>query len=310
LAARGARAASRDAGDRSGLVIARAKAVEIGYYPRMIDALYSLSGFGVGLLVGMTGVGGGSLMTPLLILLFGIHPATAVGTDLLYAAATKAGGCLVHGLARSIEWLVVRRLATGSIPATMVTLAVLLFMNLESQAARSLITVVLCGALLMTAGVIIFRSTIVRFYRSRFPVLDIRNTAIVTVTVGAILGVLVSISSVGAGAVGITALIILYPQLPMARIIGSDIAHAVPLTLIAGVGHWIIGTVDWHIIGSLLAGSLPGIILGSYLTVRVPEPALRVLLAATLILVAGKLAYDHIESSSSLLTAFTRSAPH
>jgi uncharacterized membrane protein YfcA len=113
----------------------------------------------------------------------------------------------------------------------------------------------------------------VRFYRSRFPVLDIRNTAIVTVTVGAILGVLVSISSVGAGAVGITALIILYPQLPMARIIGSDIAHAVPLTLIAGVGHWIIGTVDWHIIGSLLAGSLPGIILGSYLTVRVPEPA-------------------------------------
>jgi hypothetical protein len=111
----------------------------------------------------------------------------------------------------------------------MVTLAVLSFMNLESQAARSLITVVLCGALLMTAGVIIFRSTIVRFYRSRFPVLDIRNTAIVTVTVGAILGVLVSISSVGAGAVGITALIILYPQLPMARIIGSDIAHAVPL---------------------------------------------------------------------------------
>ena len=128
-------------------------------------------------------------------------------------------------------------------------------------------------------------------------------------TVGAILGVLVSISSVGAGAVGIIALIILYPQLPMARIIGSDIAHAVPLTLIAGVGHWIIGTVDWHIIGSLLAGSLPGIILGSYLTVRVPEPALRVLLAATLILVAAKLAYDHIESSSSLLTAFTRSAP-
>jgi len=132
----------------------------------------------------------------------------------------------------------------------------------------------------------------------------------VTVTVGAILGVLVSISSVGAGAVGIIALIILYPQLPMARIIGSDIAHAVPLTLIAGVGHWIIGTVDWHIIGSLLAGSLPGIILGSYLTVRVPEPALRVFLAATLILVAGKLAYDYIESSSSLLTAFTRSAPH
>jgi uncharacterized protein len=178
-------------------------------------------------------------------------------------------------------------------------------MNLDGQAARSLITVVLLGALLMTAGVIIFRSTIVRLYRSRFPVLDIRNTAIVTVTVGAILGVLVSISSVGAGAVGIIALIILYPQLPMARIIGSDIAHAVPLTLIAGVGHWIIGTVDWHIIGSLLAGSLPGIILGSYLTVRVPEPALRVLPAATLI-VAGKLAYDHIESSVAACSRLTK----
>ena len=276
----------------------------------MIDPLYSLSGFGVGLLVGMTGVGGGSLMTPLLILLFGIHPATAVGTDLLYAAATKTGGSMVHGLARNIEWPVVRRLATGSMPATIVTLAVLSFMNLESQAARSLITVVLCGALLMTAGVLIFRSTIVRFYRSRFPALDIRNTAIVTVIVGAILGVLVAISSVGAGAVGVIALIILYPQLPMARIIGSDIAHAVPLTLIAGIGHWMIGTVDWHIFGSLLAGSLPGIILGSYFAIRVPESALRLLLAATLIVVAGKLVYDHVESSSSMLTAFTRRAPN
>ena len=279
-------------------------------YPGMIDPLYSLSGFGVGLLVGMTGVGGGSLMTPLLILLFGVHPATAVGTDLLYAAATKTCGSLVHGLARSIEWPVVRRLATGSVPTTIITLTVLSFMNLESQAARSLITVVLCGALLMTAGVLIFRGTIVRFYRDRFPVLDDRNTAIVTVIVGAILGVLVAISSVGAGAVGVIALIVLYPRLPMARIIGSDIAHAVPLTLIAGIGHWMIGAVDWHIIGSLLAGSLPGIALGSYMAVRVPESALRLVLAATLILVASKLAYDHVERGASLLTAFTRRAPH
>jgi hypothetical protein len=276
----------------------------------LIDPLYSLSGFGVGLLVGMTGVGGGSLMTPLLILLFGIHPATAVGTDLLYASATKAAGSVVHGLARSIEWPVVRRLATGSVPATIFTLAGLSSMNLESQAARSLITLVLCGALLMTAGVLIFRSIIVRLYRSRFRALSPRNTAIVTVVVGAILGVLVAISSVGAGAVGVIALIILYPQLPMARIVGSDIAHAVPLTLVAGAGHWMIGAVDWHIVGSLLAGSLPGIVLGSYFAVRVPEPALRLLLAATLIVVAGKLAYDHAESSSSLLTAFTRRAPH
>jgi uncharacterized protein len=276
----------------------------------MIDPLYSLSGFGVGLLVGMTGVGGGSLMTPLLILLFGIHPATAVGTDLLYAAATKAAGSLVHGLARSIEWPVVRRLATGSVPGTIGTLAVLSFMNLESQATRSLITLVLCGALLLTAGALIFRSTIVRLYRGRVLGLNVRNTAIVTVIVGAALGVLVAISSVGAGAIGLVALIILYPQLPMARIIGSDIAHAVPLTLIAGLGHWMIGAVDWHIVSSLLAGSLPGIILGSYIAVRVPESALRMVLAATLIVVASKLAYDHVESSPSLLTAFTRRGAH
>jgi uncharacterized membrane protein YfcA len=276
----------------------------------MIDPLYSLSGFAVGLLVGMTGVGGGSLMTPLLILLFGIHPATAVGSDLLYAAATKTVGSLVHGFARSIEWPVVRRLATGSVPATIVTLAALSFLNLESQAARSLITIVLCGALMTTAGVLIFRSTIVQFYRSWVPTLDVRHTATATVIVGAILGVLVSLSSVGAGAVGIIALILLYPQLPISRIVGSDIAHAVPLTLVAGMGHWAMGTVNWHIIVSLLAGSLPGIIVGSYVAVRIPEKALRLVLAATLIVVAGKLLYGQSESGSSLLTAFTRRAPH
>src|SRR5438105_12855678 len=109
----------------------------------MIEPLYVASGFGVGALVGMTGVGGGSLMTPLLILLFGIHPATAVGTDLLYAAATKTAGSLVHGFARSIDWRVVRRLATGSVPATVVTLAALSHFNLSGEAASKLITLVL-----------------------------------------------------------------------------------------------------------------------------------------------------------------------
>ena len=284
--------------------------VGICHHPRMIDPFYSLSGFGVGLLVGMTGVGGGSLMTPLLILLFGIHPATAVGTDLLYASATKAGGSLVHGIARNIEWPAVRRLAAGSVPTTMVTLAALSFMDLESQVASNLITLVLSGALLATAGALIFRSAIVRFHRSRFQTLGTRHTAIVTVIVGAILGMLVAVSSVGAGAMGVIDLIILYPQLPMARIIGTDIAHAVPLTFIAGIGHWMIGTIDWHIFGSLLAGSLPGIILGSYMSIRVPETALRLLLAATLIVVAGKLLYDHVQLSSSMLTAFTRHAPN
>jgi uncharacterized membrane protein YfcA len=276
----------------------------------MIDPLYSISGFGVGLLVGMTGIGGGSLMTPLLILLFGVHPATAVGTDLLYAAVTKTGGSLVHGLARSIEWTVVRRLATGSVPATAATIALLSFLDLESEAARGLITMVLCGALLVTAFVLIFRGTIVRFCRTKFTTTDARSIAVATVILGAVVGVLVAISSVGAGALGVVSLIILYPQLPMARIVGSDIAHAVPLTLIAGVGHWMIGTVDWHIVGSLVAGSLPGIVLGSYLAVRVPEPALRLILATTLIIVAGKLAFDNSGATAMLRTTFTHRAPH
>ncbi len=272
----------------------------------MIDPLSSLSGFLVGLLVGMTGVGGGALMTPILILLFGIHPATAVGTDLLYAAATKAGGSLVHGLARSIDWRVVMRLASGSVPATVVTLAVLSHFNLNGEAARGLITLVLSIALFATAMVLIFGGAIVAAYRARVTTLDARRTAGNTVLVGALLGVLVSISSVGAGAIGVVALVMLYPHMPVAKIVGSDIAHAVPLTLIAGIGHWMMGSVDWHIIASLLMGSLPGIFLGSYFAHRVPERTLQVVLAITLFVVASRIAYDHATAATSIITSFTR----
>jgi uncharacterized membrane protein YfcA len=271
----------------------------------MIDPLYSLSGFAVGALVGMTGVGGGSLMTPLLILLFGVHPATAVGTDLLYAAATKTGGSLVHGFARSIDWRVVGRLATGSVPATIVTLAVLSHFNLSGDAAHNLITLVLSVALFATAFVLVFGGAIVAAYRARVVELNSQRTAVNTVLVGMVLGVLVSISSVGAGAIGVIALIMLYPQLPIARIVGSDIAHAVPLTLIAGTGHWMMGSVDWHIMGSLLAGSLPGIFVGSYFAIRIPERALRLVLATTLFVVASRIAYDHATAASSIFTAFS-----
>jgi uncharacterized membrane protein YfcA len=271
-----------------------------------ITSLYIASGFGVGLLVGMTGVGGGSLMTPLLILLFGIHPATAVGTDLLYAAATKTGGSLVHGLARSIHWPAVGRLATGSIPASIFTLLLLWKLELNSGAARSLINVVLAFALILTATSLIFRKSLLAAFRDRLERLDDRTVARGTVVVGVILGVLVSISSVGAGAIGVTALLLLYPKLPMARIVGSDIAHAVPLTLVAGTGHWVMGAVDWQLMAVLLAGSLPGIILGSYLATRVPEAALRVILAATLILVAGKLGSDEWHKALPEIAASTQ----
>ena len=275
----------------------------------MIDPLYVASGFGVGLLVGMTGVGGGSLMTPLLILLFGIHPSTAVGTDLLYASATKVGGSVVHSWARSIHWPAVTRLASGSIPASLMTMLVLWQFNLQGEAGRSLVNIVLCFALMLTAASLIFRKTILESLRWRMERLDARTIARATVVVGVLLGVLVSISSVGAGAVGVTALLLLYPQLPMARIVGSDIAHAVPLTLVAGLGHWAMGAIDWHLMTVLLMGSLPGIVLGSYLATRVPEMALRLLLAVTLIVVAGKLASSEWNAAASMVNALAQSAP-
>jgi uncharacterized membrane protein YfcA len=275
----------------------------------MIDPLYVASGFGVGLLVGMTGVGGGSLMTPLLILLFGVHPSTAVGTDLLYAAATKTGGSLIHGLGRSIHWPAVIWLACGSLPASVVTLLVMWQLDLDSSSQKSLVNLVLCFALLLTATSLIFRRAIMERYRRRLERISESATAFATVLTGAALGILVSISSVGAGAVGVTALLLLYPRLPMVRIVGSDIVHAVPLTLVAGAGHWALGAVDWHLMGVLLMGSLPGIVIGSYSALRVPETVLRVTLAVVLLMVAVKIGAQELQLSSTPVTAL-RSAYH
>ena len=255
----------------------------------LINPLYSVSGLGVGILVGMTGVGGGSLMTPLLIFLFGIHPATAVGTDLLYAAATKTGGTFFHGFARTVDWRIVSRLATGSVPATAATIFVLSHTNIQNPSAHNVITIMLGAALFATALVLIFHKKILTAYADRVGDISERRTMILTVAVGAALGVLVSITSVGAGALGVTALLALYPRQPLARIVGSDIAHAVPLTLLAGIGHWMLGSVDWPLLGSLLVGSVPGILIGSYAAGRVPDHVLRLILAATLLLVATRL---------------------
>jgi uncharacterized protein len=256
-----------------------------------INWLYSIAGFCVGFLVGMTGVGGGSLMTPLLILLFGVHPATAVGTDLLYAAITKTGGTLVHGLYRTVDWRVVGRLATGSVPMAALTLFILSRLDITGEASHELITKVLSVALLVTAAVLMFRRKLLALRAAHIGDLDSRRTAVVTVVFGAVLGVLVSISSVGAGAIGVTALVLLYPHLPMRGLIGSDVAHAVPLTLVAGIGHWVVGSTDWHLLGSLLIGSLPGIFFGGRISSRAPDTALRLILAATLIIVGTKLLF-------------------
>jgi uncharacterized membrane protein YfcA len=254
-----------------------------------VEFLYVLSGFCVGALVGMTGVGGGSLMTPVLILLFGVHPATAVGTDLLYASSTKAGGTAIHGFHRTIEWRIVGRLAAGSIPAAALTILALSRMNLDSEAARALINEVLGAALLLTALVLVFRRWILDAYAARIGRLDARTTRNLTIGFGAALGVLVSISSVGAGAIGVTALLLLYPDLPMRRVVGSDIAHAVPLTLVGGIGHLFLGSINWPILVSLLVGSLPGVVLGGHFSVRVPDVVLRFSLAAILVVVGSRL---------------------
>ena len=271
----------------------------------LLQPIYSAAGFAVGVLIGLTGVGGGSLMTPLLILLFGLHPATAVGTDLLFAATTKTAGTFVHGVNRTIDWRVVRRLATGSVPTSVISMAILSYLDIGSPAATEIITAVLTVALFITAALLIFRKWIIARYAQPLAALTSARTAVVTVCVGSVLGVLVSISSVGAGSIGMTALILLYPQLPTTRLVGSDIAHAVPLTFAAGIIHWFLGTTDLHILLSLILGSVPGILISSYLIARIPEPALRIVLAATLVVVATKLALGLHPSTLSTF-AFAR----
>jgi len=256
----------------------------------MINPLYVFSGAFVGFLVGLTGVGGGSLMTPILVLIFGFHPATAVGTDLLYAAATKVAGTAVHGANRSVDWTVVRRLALGSIPATLVTIWLLHTLGAPNAGTARLMSFSLGIALLLTAVSLLFRGRIISYLAARpeRPPHPAR-TAGLTVFTGVTLGVLVSLSSVGAGAIGVTVLVLLYPRLPIANVVGSDIAHAVPLTLVAGIGHWFLGGTDWSLLASLLLGSVPAVLISSHLSSHVPERVLRPVLATVLLVVGARL---------------------
>jgi uncharacterized membrane protein YfcA len=251
--------------------------------------LYALSGFFVGLVVGLTGVGGGSLMTPILVLLFGVHPATAVGTDLLYAAATKSVGTAVHGFNRTVIWRVTGLLALGSAPTAVAMIYLLSLYGPFGAGASTLITLVLGYALLLTAVAMLLRRRIQAYAATRVGRIDPTTRVVLTVLTGVVLGVFVSLSSVGAGALGVTALILLYPEIPTSQIVGSDIAHAVPLTLVAGLGHWLIGSVNFATLGVLLIGSIPGIVAGSFLAPRLPDHWLRTLLALVLVVVGARL---------------------
>jgi hypothetical protein len=259
---------------------------------------FILAGLFVGTMVGMTGVGGGSLMTPILIFGFSIQPAIAVGTDLLFAAITKSGGIWAYWRHGVVKWNVVWRLAMGSIPATLLTLWVMNVTGMHEGEHSGLITKALGLALILTSSALLLKGWIGRLLRAQegHPVVnalyslrqDEGHKALFTMLTGAGLGVMVTISSVGAGALGAVILLFLYPKLRGVEIVATDIAHAVPLTFVAGLGHSAVGTVDWSLLLYLLAGSLPGILIGSHLGVRISDQVMRPLLAVILVLVGIK----------------------
>ena len=257
----------------------------------VIQPAYAVSGFLVGMLVGLTGVGGGSLMTPLLVLMFGFRPVTAVGTDLLFAAATKTVGTVIHSAGKTVDWRIVGRLACGSVPATILCLAAIAHFGVTNKKVTDIISLTLGVALLLSAISLLFKGQIMAMIARRYPSVGVEASYKYTIIVGFVLGILVSLSSVGAGALGTVALIILYPRLPMATIVGSDIAHAVPLTLLAGLGHWYLGTVNFTLLGSLLTGSIPGIIVGSYTARYAPDTVLKAALGIILAVVGSKMLF-------------------
>jgi len=253
---------------------------------------YVISGFAVGLLVGMTGVGGGSLMTPLLTLMFGVSPAVAVGTDLAFASTTKVAGTLAHRVNGTVRWDVVRHLCFGALPAALVaTLALKHFGQLDQEIGK-IIRYSIAGSVLLTVIALLFRGRMQAWVLAHpEKQLQGRSLTVATIITGAVLGTLVTISSIGAGAVGATLLVLLYPRLTPAEIAGTDIAYAVPLTAVAAAGHWWLGSINWVLLATLLLGSVPGITLGSFAARAMPEKFLRALLAATLTAVAAKLVF-------------------
>jgi hypothetical protein len=260
----------------------------------MPDFAIIFAGFAVGLIVGLTGVGGGSLMTPILIFFFGVKPYVAVGTDLLFAAFTKLGGTVSLTRQRLVPWGVVAQLSAGSLPAALITLAVLHQLGPASERVQGLMTHTLGVALLLTAAAMLFKlvrgkqlplqlaeDEIAQASRARHPWL--------VALFGAAIGALVTLTSVGAGAIGVSVLLLLFPLLPLPRIVAADIAYAVPLTLVAGLGHASLGSVDWPLLVKLLAGSLPGIWLGTRLMRHTPERLVRSLLSLLLAYAGTKL---------------------
>lgn len=259
----------------------------------MIDVYSNTAGLLVGLLVGLTGIGGGALMTPILVLILGTAPATAVGTDLFFAAITKMVGVAVHGHRGTIDWQICRRLAGGSLPAALLTSLLLQTVGKTAFTVDTVVMQTLGYMLILTTVGLLFKSqlhSLGRHFRvehvERFKYLQ----GPLTVLAGVFLGVVVTLTSVGAGALGTVIMLYLYPlRLTPSKLVGTDLAHAIPLALVAGTGHWLAGNVHYPLLFSLLSGSIPGVIVGSWISVRSPDGFLRLLLAVLLFLTGLKI---------------------
>lgn len=249
-----------------------------------LPAAYTLTGLLVGILIGLTGIGGGSLLTPLLVTVFGQSPPVSVGTDLAFAAGTKLVVTASSDFRTRIDWPVVRRLAVGSLPGA---LLVILWIRARPVAAVNvLILDVLAGLLVLAAVALLLRQRLRTWGLTLTTAMldDVGGyQTVATVATGALIGMAVALTSVGAGALGTVALVFLYPlRLSTQRLVATDIAQALPLTAVAALGHVALGHTDWSLVLTLLAGSVPGVLVGSRLAARIPEVLLRRLLAATL----------------------------
>jgi len=254
-----------------------------------MELAYIFAGLVVGFIVGLTGIGGGALMTPALIVIFGIPPVVAVSTDLLYAAITKCGGTWNYARQKLVQWKVVILLLAGSIPGSLVTLHYL--KGLESlQSIEQLMNLTLGVSLVLTSVAIFFRGQIrdqvLKHQDTRLASVMRKWRPTITVVMGVLLGGLVTLSSVGAGALGTALLVLLYPRMSMPMIVGTDLVHAVVLTGVAGAGHYGMGNVDMTLLIYLLIGSLPGVMLGSHFGVRL-SPKLMQPIMGSLLLAIG-----------------------
>lgn len=253
----------------------------------VIDAGYTLAGALTGFLVGLTGVGGGSLMTPILLLVLGVAPTTAVATDLWFASITKIVGAAIHQRAGKVDWQVVRRLWTGSLPVALLVVILISMgdhLSKVSWLAKAVGVVVLITALGMFFSPMLFK--LAKGQRLEKPEKFKAWQPVLTVLAGAILGLAVALTSVGAGAIGSVMLLFLYPlRMTPHRLVATDLVHAIPLAMVAGIGYLFAGKVNVSMLGNMLLGSIPAIAIGSLLAGKIPARGVQLALATVLVLV-------------------------